>query len=44
MLERNNLSAVSRSFLTNPYHLVELSPWPIVGSVGALLLTSGLVG
>lgn len=26
----------------NPYHLVEFSPWPLTGSVGALLLTSGI--
>ena len=28
----------------NPFHLVELSPWPLVGSIGALFLTSGLAG
>nr|YP_004769601.1 cytochrome c oxidase subunit III [Oroperipatus sp. DVL-2011]AEK48377.1 cytochrome c oxidase subunit 3 [Oroperipatus sp. DVL-2011] len=27
----------------HPYHMVELSPWPIMGACGALLLTSGLV-
>nr|AYB71582.1 cytochrome oxidase subunit 3 [Platorchestia sp. AKP-2018] len=27
----------------HPYHLVEKSPWPIVASVSALMLTSGLV-
>ena len=26
----------------NPYHLVEVSPWPIIGSSGALILTRGL--
>lgn len=26
----------------NPFHLVEFSPWPLVGSVGAFLLTLGL--
>nr|YP_006576093.1 cytochrome c oxidase subunit III [Kulikovia alborostrata]AEM23550.1 cytochrome c oxidase subunit III [Kulikovia alborostrata] len=26
----------------NPFHLVELSPWPLVGSVGAFFLTVGL--
>ena len=25
------------------YHLVDPSPWPIVGSIGALALTAGLV-
>ena len=25
------------------YHLVDPSPWPIVGAVGALALTAGLV-
>nr|YP_009050263.1 cytochrome c oxidase subunit III [Ifremeria nautilei]AHI45690.1 cytochrome c oxidase subunit III [Ifremeria nautilei] len=28
----------------NPFHLVEFSPWPLTGSMGALFLTSGLVG
>ena len=28
----------------NPYHLVEFSPWPLTGSIGALFLTLGLVG
>nr|AVV48243.1 cytochrome c oxidase subunit III [Fenestrulina sp. BLEED20] len=28
-------------FIINPFHLVEYSPWPIIGSLGALLLTSG---
>jgi cytochrome c oxidase subunit III len=27
----------------HPYHLVDPSPWPIVGSIAALLLTGGLV-
>lgn len=26
----------------NPYHLVEVRPWPLTGSVGAIILTSGL--
>lgn len=28
----------------NPFHLVDFSPWPLTGSIGALFLTSGLVG
>nr|ANZ03399.1 cytochrome c oxidase subunit III [Georissa bangueyensis] len=28
----------------NPFHLVEFSPWPLVGSSGALFLTVGLAG
>ena len=28
--------------LINPFHLVEFSPWPLTGSVGALALTGGL--
>ena len=28
----------------NPFHLVEFRPWPLTGSIGALFLTSGLVG
>nr|YP_009515495.1 cytochrome c oxidase subunit III [Parhyale hawaiensis]AYB71606.1 cytochrome oxidase subunit 3 [Parhyale hawaiensis] len=31
------------SMTNHPYHLVEKSPWPIVASLSALLLTSGLV-
>ena len=27
----------------HPYHLVDVRPWPLVGSVGALIITSGLV-
>ena len=27
----------------HPYHLVDPSPWPIVGALGALLLTGGMV-
>nr|AUO29127.1 cytochrome oxidase subunit 3 [Platorchestia japonica] len=27
----------------HPYHLVEKSPWPLIASLGALMLTSGLV-
>src|SRR3712207_9190763 len=26
---------------SHPYHLVDPSPWPLVGSLSALLLTSG---
>nr|QBC73167.1 cytochrome c oxidase subunit III [Coccocrater sp. MNHN-IM-2013-41044] len=29
--------------MRNPFHLVEYSPWPLLGSMGALFLTSGLV-
>lgn len=25
----------------NPFHLVEFSPWPLVGSLGAFFLTVG---
>jgi len=31
------------SYIVNPFHLVEESPWPIVGSLGALFLAGGLV-
>nr|DAZ91321.1 TPA_asm: COX3 [Echiuropus macronychus] len=27
----------------HPYHLVEKSPWPIIASLGAMLLTTGMV-
>ena len=32
------------SMRRNPFHLVDFSPWPLTGSIGALFLTSGLVG
>nr|YP_009773400.1 cytochrome c oxidase subunit III [Hanleyella oldroydi]QIZ12613.1 cytochrome c oxidase subunit III [Hanleyella oldroydi] len=28
--------------IRNPFHLVEFSPWPLTGSVGALFLTAGM--
>lgn len=30
--------------IRQPFHLVEFSPWPLVGSIGALSLTTGLAG
>nr|YP_010164035.1 cytochrome c oxidase subunit III [Macrophthalmus abbreviatus]QRK27324.1 cytochrome c oxidase subunit 3 [Macrophthalmus abbreviatus] len=27
----------------HPYHLVNMSPWPLIGSVSAMMLTTGLV-
>nr|YP_009927062.1 cytochrome c oxidase subunit III [Indochinamon bhumibol]QNT10758.1 cytochrome c oxidase subunit III [Indochinamon bhumibol]BCL51420.1 cytochrome c oxidase subunit III [Indochinamon bhumibol] len=27
----------------HPYHLVDLSPWPLTGSISAMMLTTGLV-
>nr|YP_007025091.1 cytochrome c oxidase subunit III [Nabis apicalis]AEI53334.1 cytochrome c oxidase subunit III [Nabis apicalis] len=27
----------------HPYHLVDYSPWPLTGSIGALTLTSGMI-
>nr|DBA44262.1 TPA_asm: cytochrome c oxidase subunit III [Peltospira delicata] len=29
--------------LRNPFHLVDFSPWPLTGSIGALFLTTGLI-
>nr|YP_008080724.1 cytochrome c oxidase subunit III [Songmachilis xinxiangensis]AFQ07906.1 cytochrome oxidase subunit III [Songmachilis xinxiangensis] len=29
--------------MNHPYHLVDRSPWPLTGAIGALILTSGLV-
>lgn len=29
--------------INHPYHLVEKSPWPLTASLGAFLLTTGLV-
>nr|YP_009773426.1 cytochrome c oxidase subunit III [Chiton albolineatus]QIZ12639.1 cytochrome c oxidase subunit III [Chiton albolineatus] len=30
--------------IRNPFHLVEFSPWPLLGSMGAFCLTTGLAG
>ena len=38
------LSQEKSTFLINPFHLVEIRPWPFTGSVGALLLTAGTAG
>nr|UAM95661.1 cytochrome c oxidase subunit III [Coreamachilis coreanus] len=29
--------------MNHPYHLVDKSPWPLTGALGALILTSGIV-
>nr|WGT89398.1 cytochrome c oxidase subunit III [Sclomina guangxiensis]WGT89411.1 cytochrome c oxidase subunit III [Sclomina guangxiensis]WGT89437.1 cytochrome c oxidase subunit III [Sclomina guangxiensis]WGT89450.1 cytochrome c oxidase subunit III [Sclomina guangxiensis]WGT89463.1 cytochrome c oxidase subunit III [Sclomina guangxiensis] len=31
------------SMHNHPYHLVDVSPWPLTGSIGAMTLTSGMV-
>lgn len=31
-----------KKFIINPFHLVEIRPWPIIGSAGALFLTRGI--
>lgn len=31
-----------KSYLINPFHLVEIRPWPLIGSLGALFLTRGI--
>nr|ALO77676.2 cytochrome c oxidase subunit 3 [Eucnemidae sp. GENSP01] len=31
------------SHKNHPFHLVEVSPWPLIGSLGALIMVSGLV-
>ena len=41
---RNLDYSSSHIYLVNPYHLVEVRPWPLVGSVGAMFITRGLVG
>jgi len=33
---------MSSKFISNPFHLVEFRPWPIVGSTGALFVAIGL--
>nr|YP_009643381.1 cytochrome c oxidase subunit III [Pyrrhopeplus posthumus]APO08798.1 cytochrome c oxidase subunit III [Pyrrhopeplus posthumus] len=32
-----------KSHNNHPYHLVDYSPWPITGSIGAMTMTSGMV-
>ena len=31
------------NLIRHPYHLVDESPWPLIGSIGAFFITSGLV-
>ena len=31
------------NLIKHPYHLVEISPWPLFGSIGAMGLTTGIV-
>jgi len=31
------------NLIRHPYHLVDESPWPLIGAVGAFYITSGLV-
>lgn len=38
----NNKIIDKKGWVINPFHLVELRPWPLVGSVGALFLTGGV--
>ena len=33
---------LNKVMVRNPFHLVEFSPWPLVGSLGAFFLTVGL--
>nr|YP_214827.1 cytochrome c oxidase subunit III [Pseudocarcinus gigas]AAT52155.1 cytochrome c oxidase subunit III [Pseudocarcinus gigas] len=33
----------SQSHGHHPYHLVDMSPWPITGSISAMMLTTGLI-
>nr|QAY81673.1 cytochrome c oxidase subunit 3 [Geothelphusa sp. DJL-2014] len=33
----------SLSYNHHPYHLVDVSPWPLTGSISAMMLTTGLV-
>nr|QGT77354.1 cytochrome c oxidase subunit 3 [Neilupotamon sinense] len=35
------MSSLSHSH--HPYHLVDISPWPLTGSISAMMLTTGLV-
>jgi len=34
---------VSSTYLRHPYHLIDYSPWPLLGSLAALLVVYGLV-
>ena len=40
--EKGNLIMSSNHLVQrHPYHLVDPSPWPLIGSISALLLTTG---
>nr|YP_009502922.1 cytochrome c oxidase subunit III [Spongiocaris panglao]AXG21499.1 cytochrome c oxidase subunit III [Spongiocaris panglao] len=34
---------MSTTYNHHPYHLVDLSPWPLTGSISAMMLTTGLI-
>ncbi len=41
--DRTGASAIGSSGLKQPYHLVDPSPWPLLGAFGAAFLLSGVV-
>jgi cytochrome c oxidase subunit 3 len=41
--DRTGASAISSSGLKQPYHLVDPSPWPLVGALGAGLTVVGII-
>src|SRR3974377_504433 len=43
MSDTHGTTTVENSGLQQPYHLVDPSPWPIVGAVGGLLTVLGII-
>ena len=43
MSDTHGTTTVESSGLQQPYHLVEPSPWPIIGSLGGLLTVLGII-
>ena len=43
MSDAHGTTTVESSGLQQPYHLVDPSPWPIIGSLGGLLTVLGII-
>ena len=41
--DTHGVTTVESSGLKQPYHLVDPSPWPIIGAVGGMLIVLGII-